>query len=69
MTELVQTSRQLLKAGRLDEADKKARQALMMDVYPGLNSDRAESVLHDIEMARANTRLQPASGGTAPVVD
>ena len=30
----------------------------MMDVYPGLNSDRAENVLHDIEMARANTRLQ-----------
>ena len=50
--ELVLTSRQLLKAGRIDEAEKKAQQALSMHVYPGLNQDRAEDVLHDIEMAR-----------------
>src|SRR5262249_49764545 len=46
----------------------KARQALTMDVYPGLKSDRAENVLHDIEMARANVRLQvpPAPAVPAP---
>ncbi len=69
--ELVKSSRQLLKAGRLDEADHSARQALAMDVYPGLNADRAENVLHDIEMARANTRLMapaaPAMPSTLPV--
>ncbi len=71
--ELVKSSRQLLKAGQLDEADRKARQALMMDVYPGLDSDTAEKVLHDVEMARAGTRLQapaaPAIPSTLPVAD
>ena len=66
--ELVQTSRHLLEAGRLDEADRKARQALSMDVYPGLNSDRAENVLHDVEMARANTRLQSPAAPASPGV-
>src|SRR5439155_26971089 len=59
---LVQESRQLMKAGRLDEADAKARMAQRMDVVPALTADRAESVLHEIAMARAQT-----SPGTAPV--
>ncbi len=39
--------------GKLDEAEAKARQAQRMNVVPSLTSDRAESVLHEIAMARA----------------
>src|SRR5262249_22274297 len=49
---LVQESRQLMRAGRLDEAEAKARLAQKMDVVPPLTADRAESVLHEIAMAR-----------------
>ena len=49
---LVQESRQLMKAGNLDAAEMKARQAQRMNVVPPLTADRAEAVLHDIEMAR-----------------
>ena len=52
---LVQESRQLVKIGKLDEAEVKARQAQRMNVVPALTADRAESVLHDIAMARART--------------
>ena len=51
--ELVQESRQYMKAGRLDEAEEKAKKAQRMGVVPGLETDRAESVLHEIAMIRA----------------
>ena len=68
---LVQESRQLVKIGKLDEAEVKARQAQRMNVVPALTADRAESVLHDIAMARARTSPgAPAAtpGSEAPSV-
>jgi type II secretory pathway component GspD/PulD (secretin) len=50
---LVEESRQMLLAGKLDEAEAKARQAQRMNVVPALTADRAESVLHEIAMAKA----------------
>ena len=52
---LVQESRQLMSVGKLDEAEAKARMAQRMNVVPPLTADRAESVLHEIAMARAQT--------------
>ncbi len=61
---------QLVRVGKLDEAEAKARQAQRMNVVPPVTSDRAESVLHEIAMARAtkgqetiayNPPQQPAS--------
>ena len=43
-----------MRVGKLDEAEAKARQAQHMNVVPPVTSDRAESVLHEIAMARAN---------------
>ena len=60
---LVQESRQLMSVGQLDEAEAKARQAQRMNVVPSLTADRAESVLHDIAMARAQG---PDGAVTAP---
>ena len=51
---LVQESRQLMKLGKLKEAEAKALQAQRMNVVPALTADRAESVLHDIAMARVH---------------
>ncbi|HWE40467.1 MAG TPA: type II secretory pathway, component PulD, partial [Isosphaeraceae bacterium] len=48
----VQQSRALLAAGRLDKAETKAREALRLNIVPSLTADRAESVLHDIAMAK-----------------
>ncbi len=53
---LVQEARQSIKAGRLDEAEEKARKAQRMGVVPGLETDRAESVLHEIAMIRAKNQ-------------
>ena len=52
---LVQKSRQLMKLGKLNEAEAKALQAQRMNVVPALTADRAESVLHDIAMARVRS--------------
>src|SRR5208283_724830 len=52
---LVQESRQLMKLGRLNEAEAKALQAQRMNVVPALTADRAESVLHDITVARVRS--------------
>ena len=52
---LVQESRQLMKLGKLNEAEAKALQAQRMKVVPALTADRAESVLHDIAMARVRS--------------
>ena len=62
---LVQESRQLISAGRLDEAEEKAKRAQRMNVVPGLTADRAEAVLHDLAMARAR---QPKSDQAVAVV-
>ncbi|MGA7497566.1 MAG: hypothetical protein WBX00_12640, partial [Isosphaeraceae bacterium] len=52
---LVQESRQLVKLGKLNEAEAKALRAQGMNVVPALTADRAESVLHDIAMARVRS--------------
>ena len=52
---LVQESRQLMKLGKLNEAEAKVLQAQRMNVVPALTADRAESVLHDIAMARVRS--------------
>ena len=52
---LVQESRQLMKLGKLNEAEAKALQAQRINVVPALTADRAESVLHDIAMARVRS--------------
>ncbi len=62
--ELVHESRQFLKAGRLDEAENKARTPRGWASSPGLDADRAEKVLHEIEMIRQQNR--PAAAPPAP---
>ena len=62
--ELVHESRQYMKAGRLDDAETKAKMAQRMGVVPGLEADRAESVLHDIAMLRA--KGQPSAEPSSP---
>ena len=58
---LVASSRELLRTGKLDEADARARQALSMNVTPALTADRAEAVLTDIDTARqARQPIAPA---------
>jgi type II secretory pathway component GspD/PulD (secretin) len=42
-----------LKAGRLDQAEAKAQQAVKMNVFPAAGTDRAESVLADVAAARS----------------
>ncbi len=64
---LVQESRQLMKLGKLDEAEAKALQAQRMNVVPALTADRAESVLHDIAMARV--RSVPGSPAATPAAE
>ena len=51
--------------GKLDEAEAKARQAQRMNVVPALTADRAESVLHEIAMARRQTGARRRLAGTA----
>ena len=64
--ELVHESRQYMKAGRLDDAENKAKMAQRMGVVPGLEADRAESVLHDIAMLRA--KGQPGAVPSSPTL-
>ena len=64
---LVQESRQLMKLGKLDEAEAKAMQAQRMNVVPALTADRAESVLHEIAMARV--RSAPGSPAVTPATE
>ncbi|MGP0069350.1 MAG: hypothetical protein ACLQGP_37835, partial [Isosphaeraceae bacterium] len=63
--ELVQESRHYMKTGRLDEAEEKARKAERMGVVPGLETDRAESVLHEIAIIRAKNQPSAAPLATA----
>ena len=51
----VHQARALMAAGQYDQAEAKAREALRLNVVPSLTADRAESVLHDIAMAKART--------------
>ena len=64
---LVQESRQLMKLGKLNEAEAKALQAQRMNVVPALTADRAESVLHDIAIARV--RSVPGSPAATPAAE
>ena len=64
---LVQESRQLMKLGKLNEAEAKALRAQRMNVVPALTADRAESVLHDIAMARV--RSVPGSPAATPAAE
>ncbi len=50
---LIQEARAAMAAGQLDVAEQKARRAQTMNVVPPLTADRAEAVLHDLAMARA----------------
>ena len=61
---LVQESRQLIAVGQLDQAEAKARMAQRMNVVPPLTADRAESVLHEIAMVRA--QKQPPAIASQP---
>ena len=61
---LVQESRQLMKLGKLNEAEAKSLQAQRMNVVPALTADRAESVLHDIAIVRV--RSVPGSPAATP---
>ncbi len=66
---LVEESRQLMLAGKFDEAEAKARQAQRMNVVPALTADRAESVLHEIAMAKAQKEpiaAAPKPGAESP---
>ena len=63
---LVQESRQLISIGKLDEAEAKARMAQRMNVVPPLTADRAESVLHEIAMARAQKAPATIASRSAP---
>ncbi|MDR3619511.1 MAG: type II secretory pathway, component PulD, partial [Paludisphaera borealis] len=65
---LVQESRQLMKIGRIDDAEAKARQAQRMNVVPSLTDDRAEAVLHDIAMNRAKAK-GAAPGSPAEIAE
>ncbi|MDE2508133.1 MAG: type II secretory pathway, component PulD, partial [Planctomycetota bacterium] len=49
---LLVEARELMKRGKFDEADTKARMAQSMNVIPPLTADRAETVLSDIAKAR-----------------
>ena len=53
-----------MKLGKLNEAEAKALQAQRMNVVPALTADRAESVLHEIAMARV--RSVPGSPAATP---
>lgn len=56
----VREARTALNEGRLDDAEQKASAARRMNVVPALTADRAEGVLHDISMIRANQQQSAA---------
>ncbi len=63
----VRQARSLMVAGQFDAAEAKAREALRLNVVPALTADRAESVLHDIKMARVRSpQGMPAAVAAAP---
>ncbi len=62
---LVSDSRQLLAAGKVDEAEAKAAQAQKLGVVPPVTADRAESVLRAIEVVRAQARAATPDGALA----
>ncbi|QDV34128.1 type II secretory pathway, component PulD [Tautonia plasticadhaerens] len=59
---LVSEARTMLQQGELDAADAKARHALRLDVVPTLDADRAEAVLHEVELARSGGGLATPTG-------
>ena len=56
---LVGEARHLLAEKKLGEAEVKARQAMQLNVVPPLNSDRAEAVLNDINIAKTQVASAP----------
>jgi type II secretory pathway component GspD/PulD (secretin) len=62
--ELLTQSRQLIAAGKFDQAEVKARQALGMNVYPAPTADRAEAVLHDLALAKASASATAIASAT-----
>ncbi len=62
---LVQESRQLMAMRKYDEAEAKARMAQRMNVVPPLTAERAETVLHEIAMAKA--QKAPVADMTKPM--
>ena len=63
---LVASARQLMQAGRMDEAESKAREAAGLNASPGLTADRAESVLNDIAVAKASRPSPTVAANDAP---
>ena len=61
---LVGEARHLLAERKLVEAEVKARQAMQLNVVPPLNSDRAEAVLNDINIAKTQVTAAPAGAET-----
>jgi type II secretory pathway component GspD/PulD (secretin) len=61
-------ARDLLRNGKLDEAEMKARYAQRMNIVPGLNEDRAEAVLHDVAQAREHG-VDPNAANVAAVAE
>ncbi len=67
----VAQARQFYNAGRLDEAEAQARRALAMNVSPSLTAERAESVMHDVSIAReraATPSPSPTAVASAPAL-
>ncbi len=64
---LVGEARHLVAANQYDQAEVKARQAMKLNVVPSLTTDRAESVLNDIAIARSRGAVAATSGGKAGV--
>jgi type II secretory pathway component GspD/PulD (secretin) len=70
---LVHEARTLMAAGQLDQAEAKATSAQRLNVVPGLTADRAETVLHDVAMAKARAPQQTtavkSAAPTAPAAE
>ncbi len=64
---LVNESRELLKAGRLQEAEAKALRAQKMNIVPAVTADRAETVLADLSVLKANA-AQAQDGAKPPAI-
>ncbi len=60
---LVSEARQLMAAGKLDEAAERAQQAQRLNIVPEVTADRAEAVLNDIAMLNAGGAMPATTTG------